>query len=160
MPPPPLPIDALLPRAVASLREHPCLVLRASTGAGKTTRLPSALLDSMQGRVLLVEPRRLAARAAARRIAFERGTRPGGEVGHHVRFDRQATDATRLVAMTPGIALHLLREDPALEGVSCVILDEFHERGVETDLIAGLLKVVRDALRPDLRVVVIGRAHV
>ena len=154
MPPPPLPIDALLPRAVASLREHPCLVLRASTGAGKTTRLPSALLDSMQGRVLLVEPRRLAARAAARRIAFERGTRPGGEVGHHVRFDRQATDATRLVAMTPGIALNLLREDPALEGISCVILDEFHERGVETDLIAGLLKVVRDALRPDLRVVV------
>lgn len=154
MAPPPLPIDAMLPRAVASLRDHPCLVLRASTGAGKTTRLPSALLDAVHGRILLVEPRRLAARAAARRIAFERGVRSGGEVGHHVRFDRQMTDATRLVAMTPGIALNLLREDPALEGIGCVILDEFHERGVETDLIAGLLKVVREALRPDLRVVV------
>jgi ATP-dependent helicase HrpB len=151
---PELPIDALLPGAVASLRGHPCLVLRASTGAGKTTRLPSALLDSTAGAILLVEPRRLAARAAARRIAFERGCRLGSEVGYHVRFDRQANSSTRLVAMTPGITLNLLRDDPALEGIGCVILDEFHERGVETDLIAGLLRVVRETLRPDLRVVV------
>lgn len=154
MAPAPLPIDALLPRVVASLRENPCLVLRASTGAGKTTRLPQALMDVIPGKILLIEPRRLAARAAARRIAFEVGVRHGGVVGHHVRFDRQATASTRLVAMTPGIALNLLRDDPALEGVDCVILDEFHERGVETDLLAGLLKVVRDTLRPDLRLVV------
>lgn len=154
MAPPPLPIDALLPRVAASLGENPCLVLRASTGAGKTTRLPPALLDQVKGKILLVEPRRLAARAAARRIAFELGVRHGGVVGHHVRFDRQATAATRLVAMTPGIALNMLRLDPALEDVGCVILDEFHERGVETDLILGLLRVVREVLRPDLKVVV------
>lgn len=150
---PALPIDALLPEAVRLLRAGPCLVLRASTGAGKTTRLPSALLDAFPGKVALVEPRRLAARAAARRIAFERGSRLGGEVGYHVRFDRKASDATRLVVMTPGILLNVLRDDPALEGFDCVILDEFHERAVDTDLIAGMLNVVRDTLRPDLRVV-------
>lgn len=149
-----LPIDSLLPEAVRLLRGAPCLVLRASTGAGKTTRLPSALLDAFPGKLLLVEPRRLAARAAAKRIAFERGSRLGTEVGYHVRFDRQATEFTRLVVMTPGILLNRLRDDPALEDVDCVILDEFHERAVDTDLIAGLLKVVRDTLRPDLRVVV------
>src|SRR3954463_10174745 len=95
----PLPIDGVLPQLLAALRQQPCAVLRAPTGAGKTTRVPPALLDSgLAGpaRILLLQPRRLAARAAARRMAQERGQRVGEEIGHHVRFDRQAGPRTRV----------------------------------------------------------------
>src|SRR5437899_36780 len=110
----PLPIDPLLPDVVRRLSESPALVLRAPTGAGKTTRVPPALLEG-DGRVFVIEPRRLAARAAARRIAEERGQRVGDDIGYHVRFDRQAGRATRLVVMTPGILLRLLLDDPTLD---------------------------------------------
>src|SRR5438876_808561 len=108
----PLPIDDLLPDLVAALRRQPCAVLRAPTGAGKTTRVPPALLDSRlvpRGRILVLEPRRLAARAAARRMAQERGSRVGDEVGYHVRFDRQFSAATRILAVTPGILIRMLQ---------------------------------------------------
>src|SRR5262245_42701140 len=101
-----LPIDALLPEIVAALCRGPNVVVRAPTGAGKTTRVPPALFDAglaSSGRILLLEPRRLAARAAARWMATERNQRLGDLVGYHVRFDRQAGPNTRILALTPGI---------------------------------------------------------
>jgi ATP-dependent helicase HrpB len=153
----PLPIDAVLPDVVAALRQQSCLVLRAPTGAGKTTRVPPALLDAGlagQGRILLLEPRRLAARAAARRMAAERGGRVGDEVGYHVRFDRQAGPRTRILAVTPGILLRLLQDDPYLEKISVVLFDEFHERSLDSDLALGMVRLVQQTVRPGLRVVV------
>jgi ATP-dependent helicase HrpB len=152
----PLPIDPLLPEVVASLRRHPAAVLRAPTGAGKTTRVPPALLDGLDppGKILLVEPRRLAARAAARRMAFERGTPLGGEVGYQVRFDRRCGPDTRLLAVTPGVLLRLLHDDPYLERTSVLLFDEFHERGLEADLALGIARLVQQTVRPELRIVV------
>src|SRR6202011_5848329 len=96
------PIDEILPDFLAALRRHSSVVLRAPTGAGKTTRVPPALVDAgfLPGRILMLEPRRLAARAAARRMTAERGGRLGDEVGYHVRFDRQCGPRTRIVAVT------------------------------------------------------------
>src|SRR5882724_11156872 len=106
-----LPIDVVLPDVVAALERNAAVVVRAPTGAGKTTRVPPALLDAGiagSDQILVLEPRRLAARAAARRMASERGGRLGDEVGYHVRFDRQAGAATRLLVVTPGILLRRL----------------------------------------------------
>jgi ATP-dependent helicase HrpB len=152
----PLPIDAVLPDLLDALRRRPSAVLRAPTGAGKTTRVPPALLDAglAGGRILLLEPRRLAARAAARRMSDERGTRLGDDVGYHVRFDRQAGPRTRVLAVTPGILLRLLQDDPYLESTGAVVFDEFHERGLESDLALGLVRLVQQTVRPELRVVV------
>jgi ATP-dependent helicase HrpB len=153
----PLPIDAVLPQLVAALQTAPAVVLRAPPGAGKTTRVPPALLDAgfaADRRILLLEPRRIAARAAARRMSFERGTRPGELFGWHVRFERQATRDTRVLAGTPGILLRTLQDDPFLESTSVVVFDEFHERGLETDLALGLARLVQQNVRPDLKLVV------
>lgn len=148
----PLPIDGLLPEIVRSLRTTPSLLLRAPTGAGKTTRVPPALLDF--GRVLVVEPRRLAARAAARRMADERNERLGGTIGYHVRFDRQTGPTTRLIVATPGILLRMLHDDAALERFDIIAFDEFHERGLESDLALGMCKLLQDTLRPEMRLIV------
>src|SRR5438876_4058976 len=157
MPREPLPIDPVLPELVDALRRQPCAVLRAPTGAGKTTRVPPALLDAGlagAGRVVMLEPRRLAARAAARRMSAERGTRLGDDVGYHVRFDRQAGPRTRVLVVTPGILLRLLQDDPFLETAGAVVFDEFHERGLESDLALGLVRLVQQTVRPELRIVV------
>ncbi|HVK16645.1 MAG TPA: helicase-related protein, partial [Fimbriiglobus sp.] len=148
----PLPIDAVLPELLARLGEHGAAVLRAPTGAGKTTRVPPALAES--GRVLLLEPRRVAARAAARRMALEHGSPLGDVFGYHVRFDRKAGPRTRVLAVTPGILLRFLHDDPYLESIAAVVFDEFHERGLEADLALGLVRLIRQTVRPDLRVVV------
>src|SRR5207302_3981808 len=125
------------------------------TGAGKTTRVPPAVLDAgLPGRIIMLEPRRLAARAAARRMAAERGRRLGDEVGYHVRFDRQAGPHTRILVVTPGILLRVLQDDPYLESAGAVVFDEFHERGLESDLALGLVRLVQQTVRPELRVVV------
>jgi ATP-dependent helicase HrpB len=153
----PLPIDPVLPDLLAALGRHSAAVLRAPTGAGKTTRVPPAVLDAgLAGakNVVLLEPRRLAARAAARRMAAERGGRLGDEVGYHVRFDRCAGPATRVLAVTPGILLRLLQDDPYLEHAGVVLFDEFHERGLESDLALGMVRLVQQTVRPELRVVV------
>lgn len=154
----PLPIDALLPRLVASLRSDPCLVLKAPPGAGKTTRVPSALVDAgmvAEGReVVVLEPRRIAARMAARRVAAERNGRPGGEVGYRVRFESAASDQTRICYETEGVLLRRLVADPALERAAAVVLDEFHERSADADLSLALLREVQMTIRPDLRIVV------
>jgi ATP-dependent helicase HrpB len=153
----PLPVDAVLPELVEGLRRRPNAVVRAPTGAGKTTRVPPALLDAGlvgTGKVLLLEPRRLAARAAARRIAAERGGRVGDEVGYQVRFERCAGPHTRLVAVTPGILLRMLHDDPFLEAAGAVVFDEFHERSLDNDLALGLVRLVQTTVRPELQVVV------
>src|SRR5437764_2341875 len=153
----PLPIDAVLPELIDALRKQPCAVLRAPTGAGKTTRVPPALLDAGlagQGRILLLEPRRLAARAAARRMASERGGRLGDEIGYHVRFDRVSGPHTRILAVTPGILLRLLHDDPFLESAGVILFDEFHERGLESDLALGMVRLLQQTVRPELRLVV------
>jgi ATP-dependent helicase HrpB len=153
----PLPIDAVLPELVAALGGSAAAVLRAPTGAGKTTRVPPALLAAgLDGdkRILMLEPRRLAARAAARRMATEDGTPPGERFGYHVRFDRQAGPRCRAIAVTPGVLLRYLHDDPYLESTGVVIFDEFHERGLESDLALGMVKLIQQTVRPDLRVVV------
>ncbi len=155
MPLPRLPIDDVLPELLARLREANAVVLRAPTGAGKTTRVPPAVLDQLPaGKLLLLEPRRVAARAAARRMADEDGTRLGDRFGYHVRFDKQAGRHTRCIAVTPGILLRHLLDDPFLEDVACVVFDEFHERGLDADLALGMVRLLRSTVRPDLKLVV------
>lgn len=151
-----LPIDAVLPDLVQALKSHSCAVFQAPTGAGKTTRVPPALLDAGildRGRAVLLEPRRLAARAAACRMASERGTPLGTEIGYHVRFDRRAGPDTRILAVTPGILLQMMHHDPYLETVSVVLFDEFHERGLENDLALGIARLLQQTVRSDLKIV-------
>jgi ATP-dependent helicase HrpB len=151
-----LPIDSILPDIVQALRSNSSAVVRAPAGAGKTTRIPPALLDSQifAGRILMLEPRRLAARAAARRMAAERDGRVGGEIGYQVRFDRQWGKSSRIVVVTPGILLRMLLDDPMLEAVDAVLFDEFHERGLESDLALGMVRQIQDLVRPELRILV------
>src|SRR5262245_10301140 len=152
-----LPIDAVLPELLAALRAHSCAVLRAPTGAGKTTRVPPALLDAGlagTGAVVMLEPRRVAARFAARRMAEERGSELGGEVGFQVRFERRASRATRILVLTEGLLVRRLVDDPLLEGVGVLVLDEFHERNLDTDLALALARRVQLEARPDLKLVV------
>jgi ATP-dependent helicase HrpB len=152
-----LPIDTVLPEVVAALRANAALVLCAPTGAGKTTRVAPALLDAglaERGQIVMLEPRRLAVRAAARRMAAEAGQRVGGTIGYHVRFDRQAGPNTRLLVVTPGILLRRLLDDPFLESVRILVFDEFHERGLDSDLALGIARLLQQTVRPDLKLVV------
>ena len=128
------------------------MLLQATPGAGKTTRVPLALLESLPEptRILLIQPRRLAARSAAQRLAAALHESPGGRVGYSVRFDHRTSKATRLEVMTTGLFLRRLQGDPELVGVGAVVFDEFHERGAEADLALALLRHARQELRPDL----------
>src|SRR4051794_10321950 len=156
----PLPIDRSIPQILQELRRHRALVIVAEPGAGKTTRVPPAivkaggLLSAKHPNLVMLQPRRVAARAAAERIADENGWTLGREVGYHVRFDRKLTDATRLRVVTEGILTRQLLDDPFLEGIGCVVLDEFHERSIHTDLTIALLREVRQSVRPDLMLIV------
>ena len=149
----PLPIDALLPRILASFVRTPNLVIEAAPGAGKTTRVPPALL-ALGGEVLVLEPRRIAARMAARRVASEMGEQPGETVGYQVRFEEIAGPRTRLRFLTEGVLTRRLTNDQDLRGIGTVVLDEFHERHLETDLALALLRRLQQTTRPDLRIVV------
>ena len=148
-----LPIDRVLPRVVEHLQDSQALVLTAPPGAGKTTRLPLALLEAgvgRRGRIVMLQPRRIAARAVARRMAHSLGEPVGRTVGYEVRFDRAHGPETRVLVVTEGILTRRLLRDPFLEGISVVILDEFHERSVHSDLalaFVGELLQVRDDLR-------------
>ncbi|MBS1874348.1 MAG: ATP-dependent helicase HrpB [Acidobacteria bacterium] len=151
----PLPVDAIVSDTLAVLRSHPNLVILAPPGAGKTTRIPRALLAlGLDGAVIVLEPRRLAARMAARRVAHELGESPGATVGYQVRFEECGGPNTRLWYWTEGVLTRKLLADPSLAGVSVVVLDEFHERHIDTDLAIALLRRLQRVSRPDLRIVV------
>ena len=149
-----LPIDSLLPELRATLAAHGQCVLQAPPGAGKTTRVPLALLDQVAGRIVMLEPRRLAARAAAERMAETLGEGVGQRVGYRIRGEAKTGRATRIEVVTEGILTRMLQSDPSLEGVGAVIFDEFHERSLNADLGLALVLEMRAALRPDLRLIV------
>lgn len=151
---PELPVDRILSAVVASLGRTPNLVIEAPPGAGKTTRVPQALLSSVRGDIVVLEPRRIAARMAARRVAQELGEKLGDTVGYQVRFEEVAGPRTRLRFLTEGVLTRRFLSDPRLDGVGAVILDEFHERHLETDFALALLKRLQSTARPDLKLVV------
>ncbi|WP_353116379.1 ATP-dependent helicase HrpB [Nitratidesulfovibrio sp.] len=154
---PPLPVDAELPRLLRALSEGARAVLQAPPGAGKTTRVPLALLAApwLEGRkVVLLEPRRLAARAAARRMAATLGEAVGDTVGYRMRLDTRVGPRTRVEVVTEGVLTRMLQTDPELADVGCVIFDEFHERSLHADLGLALCLDCQEGLRPDLRLVV------
>jgi ATP-dependent helicase HrpB len=149
-----LPIDAILDEVVESLRQHPNLVIEAPPGAGKTTRVPPALLRLNLGDVVVLEPRRLAARMAARRVAQDRGEEVGQTVGYQVRFEQCGGRDTRIWFCTEGVLTQRFLSDPELRRAGVVVLDEFHERHVDTDMAIALLRRLQVTRRPELRIVV------
>jgi ATP-dependent helicase HrpB len=154
---PALPIHEIRDAIVESLRKHNRLVLTAPTGSGKTTQVPQMLLQSglAEGRqVIILQPRRLAARLVAMRVAAELGGVVGGVVGYQTRHESRVGAGTVIRFMTEGLFLRLLQSNPALKGVGAVILDEFHERNIATDTSAAMVRMVQESTRPDLRLLV------
>src|SRR5271156_5367270 len=159
---PPLPIDAALPELTAALRGRNAAVLVAPPGAGKTTRVPLVLArepwahngDKKARRILVLEPRRLAARAAAERMASTLGERVGETVGLRVRFGSKISARTRIEIVTEGIFTRLILDDPMLDGIAAVLFDEFHERSLDADLGLALARDAQQGLREDLRILV------
>src|SRR5512141_2765440 len=152
-----LPIDEALPRLTAALAANACAVLVAPPGAGKTTRVPLVLLDELWAKdkkILVLEPRRLAARAAASRMASTLGEQVGDTVGLRVRFGSKISKRTRIEVITEGVFTRLILDDPSLEGVAAVLFDEFHERSLDADLGLALARDVQLALREDLKILV------
>ena len=153
----PLPIEELLPQLVATLAKHPSVIVQAPPGAGKTTRVPLALLEAPwlgNKKIIMLEPRRLAARTAARFMAKSLGERVGQTVGYRVRFDSRTGPKTRIEVVTEGVLTHLLQDDPALEEYGLVIFDEFHERNLNSDLGLALCIDSQQGLREDLKIIV------
>lgn len=151
------PIAALLPAIADSLATHPRLVLEAPPGAGKTTQVPLALLDApwLQGRrIVVLEPRRVAARSAAMFMARQLGEEPGQTVGYRIRFENRVSTRTRIEVVTEGILTRMIQDDPLLEGIGALLFDEFHERHLSADLGLALALDVQAGLREDLRIVV------
>src|SRR5271169_903535 len=151
-----LPVDEALPRLKAVLAERNAAVLVAPPGAGKTTRVPLALLDApwLKGRkIVMQEPRRLAARAAARRMAATLGEQVGETVGYRVRLDAKVSKRTRIEVVTEGVFTRTILADPELTGIAAVLFDEFHERSLDGDLGLALALDASD-LRDDLRLLV------
>ena len=149
-----LPVSEVLPALLAALAQSPQVLLAAPTGAGKSTWLPLQLLQQAQlsGQIIMLEPRRLAARNVAQRLAEQLGEQPGETVGYRLRGENCSSAATRLLVVTEGILTRMLQRDPLLEGVSLVILDEFHERSLQADLALALLLDVQQGLRDDLKI--------
>ncbi|MCO4753392.1 MAG: ATP-dependent RNA helicase, partial [Bacteriovoracaceae bacterium] len=148
------PIDSFLDDIAQAIDTNSCVLIKAETGAGKTTRLPPYLLSRTQGKVLVLEPRRLAAKLSAQRCAQTVESKIGELVGHHIRFDKSVGADTRLTFITEGLFLPYLREDPELSEYSTIIIDEFHERNIHTDLALALTRKLQKTLRPDLKLVV------
>ena len=154
---PVFPITPLLPQVLASLERAPRLALEAPPGAGKTTQVPLALLAAPwrnDGRILMLEPRRVAARAAAGFMAAQCGEAVGASVGYRIRFENKTSAATRIEVLTEGILTRMIQDDPELSGVAAIVFDEFHERHLSGDLGLALALDVQAQLRPDLRILV------
>ena len=152
-----LPIYELETEIVESLSVQPRLILQAPTGSGKSTQVPQILLDRDllgDGEVVILQPRRLATRLLAKRVAFERGGRLGDEVGYQIRFEKNASQRTRIRFVTEGILLRQLLQDPELRGVAAILFDEFHERHLYGDITLGRALHLQEASRPDLKLVV------
>lgn len=158
-----LPVTEILPQLLAAMEASPSVVLRAPPGAGKTTIVPLALLESFssptnskskRGKILITQPRRLAARMTAARMAHLHQSELGSTIGYQVRMERRWNQGTRIIAMTTGVLLRRLLGDPFLEEFEIVILDEFHERALELDLVLGMLKRLQQTVRPNLKVLV------
>jgi ATP-dependent helicase HrpB len=151
-----LPIEGILARLLERLGTERSAVLEAPPGAGKTTRVPLALLDApwLTGRIIMLEPRRLAARAAATYMARLLGEGVGRTVGYRIRLDSRVGPETKIEVVTEGVLTRILQDDPSLEGYGAVLFDEFHERSLHADLGLALTLDVRSALRPDLRILV------
>lgn len=147
-----LPIDPYLPAIFEGAREYSTLLIKSSPGSGKTTRLPWPLSESLGGKVIVLEPRKLAAKLAAQRIAQEEGKILGQEIGYQFRFENKTSEKTRLLFYTEGTFLRVLASDPELRDVSAVILDEFHERHLETDLALAALRALQN--RRDLKLII------
>ena len=167
---PRLPIDDILSQLIEAIRCHDCVVLKAAAGAGKTTRVPVALLEAglanhglanhrddptgPASQIVMLEPRRIAARTAARRIAMERGETVGRSIGYRVRFDEAVSRDTRVLIVTEGVLLRRLQDDPFLEGIQVIVFDEFHERRLDSDLALAMVRRVQQTVRPDLKILV------
>jgi len=149
----PLPIDPLIPEIVRSVERHPITLLQAEPGAGKTTRVPPALFRAGLSEIYVLEPRRLAARMAARRVAEEAGEQLGDTIGYQVRFEEASSHSTRLWYLTEGVLTRKLVTDPALRRARVVVLDEFHERHLETDFALALLRSLQHR-RSDLHLLI------
>lgn len=150
-----LPIDDVLEDIKSTLQEHSRLVLAAPPGAGKTTRVPIALLNeawASNGKILVLEPRRIAARAAATRMAQTLGEKVGDTVGIRARMDVRISPRTRIEVLTEGVFTRLILDDPELNGISAILFDEFHERSLDADLGLALALESQEALREDLRI--------
>ncbi len=152
-----LPIDPALPGIVAALTPGARLVLEAPPGAGKTTRVPVALHEAgltAKGQILVLQPRRIAARLAAARVADELGEKPGGVAGYQIRFEAVASERTKILFLTEALLTRRLLADPELKGVAAVLIDEFHERHLQGDLGLALLIRLQETARPDLALAV------
>ena len=157
VPLPILPVTEILPQLAQALEAGRSAVLVAPPGAGKTTLVPLALLDAPwlgTGRIILLEPRRLAARAAARRMSQLLGEEPGATVGYAMRMESRMSAKTKIMVVTEGVLARMILDDPELPGVSAVLFDEFHERSLDGDFGLALALDVQSALRPDLRLLV------
>ncbi len=151
------PVDASLPQLLSALSAHPVVILEAPPGAGKTTRVPPALLDlpCLNGqKILMLEPRRIAAVGAADYMARQTGEEVGQSIGYTIRYERQVSAATRIEVVTEGVLTRRLQSDPELPGIGIVIFDEFHERNLHSDLALALCLDAQKGLRPDLKIVI------
>ncbi len=151
-----LPVEQVLPDLLAALRSHGCAVLKAPPGAGKTTKVPPAILNDglpASQQILMLEPRRIAARTAAARMAAERREQVGQTVGYRVRFEEAVSRQTRILVVTEGVLLRRLQDDPFLENVGVLIFDEFHERRLDSDLALAMALRVRNTVRSDLKLI-------
>lgn len=150
----PLPVDPYLQDIAEAFSGCPSILVGASAGTGKTTRIPPALLPVCNGTILVLEPRRIAARLAARRVAWELGELCGNRVGYQIRFEDCSGKETRLKYITEGLLLKYMLSNPRLDGVSCVVLDEFHERSIHTDVAFAMLRFLQETSRPDLKLLI------
>ncbi len=155
-----LPIEELRPALLEAMNapDRPALLIKAPTGSGKSTQVPQMILDSgllpESQRIVVLQPRRIAARMLALRVARERGVKPGQEVGWQVRFENMTSAASRIVFVTEGVLIRQLLQDPGLSKVGCVVIDEFHERHLDGDLCLAWIRALQQQRRPDLRLVV------
>lgn len=150
-----LPVDAVIPELQAKIRSGSRqIIVRASPGTGKTTRIPPALLGILPGQIWILEPRRLAAKMAAMRVSDELGTKPGTVVGWQMRFDSHSSHQTKILFLTEGMFPLRLADSPDLQDVACVIIDEFHERHAQTDIAFALTQYLQATTRPDLILIV------